>query len=242
MKIIDAYWEKENLGVISKEFILNEKDTVDDFLKSQLNTDEVEYFVVKVPVGRFDLNKILSDLGYSFIETSINLKLNLKNFIPQRLQERLNKDISYEKMNDSDLDQLFNEVKNGLFKTDRIILDNSFSIKQSSNRYQNWIRTELSKDAEIFKIVHKGDSIGFFILKQLNEFTYYPFLAGMYDSYINSGLGFVTLRKIIEEVESRGGKLIDTFVSSNNPNVIKTHLAMGFNLNTQNYVFVKHKK
>lgn len=242
MNIVHATWEKENLGIDSKEYILNENDTVDELLEIREELETVEYAVVKIPVARFDLSTALTQLGFTFIEGSLNLKLDLREFKSTKIQERINKDVSYVKMDGEDLNFLFSEIRNGLFKTDRIILDPKFTMEQSSKRYINWVSSELEKGCEIFKIIYKEKPFGFFSLKQINSNVYYPFLAGIYNEFINSGLGFLTIRKIIEEVSNRGGKQISTYVSSNNNPVLKTHIKLGFNIFSQNYVFVKHNK
>lgn len=242
MKIIDAFWEKRNLGVDCKEIVISETDAISEVEQVAALVGSVDYLVVKVPVGRFDVNSYLASLGFTFVEASINLRLQMKDAVLSPLQQRLNTVIGYEEMNNADLDQLFLEIDKGLFATDRILLDPVFSSAQAANRYVNWIKDELSRKSQAYKIVYKGDSIGFFTFKMLEDGVYYPFLAGMYSKYSNSGLGFATLRKPTEEVIRREGKMISTYVSSNNNAVIRTHLRLGFTVHEMSYVYIKHKK
>ena len=240
MKIIDAFWEKRNLGVDCKEIIIEKTDTLDEIHKIFQNLNPNQYIVVKVPTGSFEINDFLSKLGFTFVECSLNLVINIKDLILSPLQKRINDDIHYYEMEKVDLDELFNEVNNGLFKTDRIFLDSYFTEEQSSKRYINWIKDELNGKTKIYKIKYKNENIGFFSLKNIEEGIYYPFLAAIYSKFSNSGLGFTLLSKPTEELILNNGKKLITFVSSNNLPIIRTHLDLGFRINELQYVYTKH--
>jgi len=240
MKITDAFWEKRNLGVNCTEITIEKEDHVSEFENALSTINADEYLVVKVPVARFDMNEYLSKNGFIFVEGSINFHLNMKEAVLSLLQQRLNRVITYSEMDVADLIQLFAEIEKGLFKTDRILLDGYFNEKQSATRYINWIKDELAKTSQVYKIVYKNDAIGFFTFKEVDAGVYYPFLAGLYEKYSNSGLGFTTLRKPIEEVIARNGKFISTYASTNNPYVIRSHTQQGFSIKEMQYVFIKH--
>lgn len=241
MKIIDAFWEKRNLGVSCKEIVISETDSISEIRQLAPLLNSVDYLVAKVPVGRFNVNSYLTSLGFAFVEATINMRLQIKDAILSPLQQRLNTVISYEEMNNDDLEQLFIEIQQGLFATDRILLDPMFTPSQAANRYINWIKDELGRKSQVYKIIYKDENIGFFTFKMLEDGVYYPFLAGMYSDYSSSGLGFTTLRKPIEEVIRREGNMISTYVSSNNNAVIRTHLQLGFTVQEMSYVYIKHK-
>jgi hypothetical protein len=241
MEIISAFWEKVNLGIECKEIILEKNDS-EEQLKLVLDQFQtIDYVVVKVPIGNLGLNKVLSDYGFTFIECSLNVTIDPKDAVLLKPQQRLNSKVTYSRMDNTDLEFLFNEIKNGLFSTDRIILDKYFTPELAAKRYINWITEELNKSTEIFKIIYNGITVGFFTFKQLGNGVYYPFLAGIYKSHSNAGLGFVTLRKPIEEVMARNGKSISTYISTNNQPVVRAHIQQGFNINEIQYIFVKHK-
>ena len=242
MKIIDAFWEKRNLGVSCTEIMIEKDDHVSCVDKISSTLEASDYLVVKVPIGRFDINESLTQNGFVFVEGSINFHLNVKDAILSPLQQRLNNVVTYSEMTESDLIQLFNEIGAGMFKTDRILLDSCFTEKQAATRYVNWIKDEIGKAAQVYKIVYKEDSIGFFAFKKVGDDVYYPFLAGLYEKFANSGLGFATLRKPIEEAIKRNGKAISTYVSTNNHSVLRAHTQQGFSINELQYVFVKHTK
>ncbi len=240
MEIIDAFWEKRNLGITTTEIIFHKDDNL-NIVEKELSACNSQYVVCKVPTGRFDINHLLTKYGYSYIETSINFVINVKDAVLSPLQARLNKVVSYSEMNETDIEKLYQEISTGLFNTDRIALDNKFTKQQATNRYKNWIADELEKGTKLFNIQYKDDTIGFFTLKDMGNTTYYPFLAGMYKSSNVSGLGFSIIRKPIEEVLNQRGKRIETYVSSNNLVAINTHLKQGFIVNENKYIFIKHQ-
>ncbi len=242
MKIIEATWEKQNLGVECKEVVFDLSDSLLELKNIEKLLLSTEYAVVKIPINRFDANTYLNQLGFSFIEGSINFQLKLSEARLLPLQERLNKAVSYSTMDALDLELLYREIKGGMFTTDRILLDNAFTNNQASQRYCNWIAEEVKRQTQVFKIVYKTDTIGFFTFKSISDGVFYPFLAGLYKKFENSGMGFATLRKPIDEAIKRGGAMISTYASTNNLPVIRAHTQQGFQINGIQYVFVKHNK
>jgi hypothetical protein len=240
MKIVDAFWEKRNLGVECKEITIESTDDVSVIEGIDNLLNNIDYLVLKVPLNRFDVYSLMPKLGFAFIEGSINFELSLKQAQLSSLQQRLNAAVGYTEMTVNDLNVLYHEIKEGMFGTDRILLDPFFTPEMAANRYINWIDDELKRETKAYKIVYKEDSIGFFTFKESSKGVYYPFLAGLYKSYSASGLGFTTLRKPIDEAIKRGGNLISTFASTNNLPVVRAHTQQGFSIKQIHYVFVKH--
>ena len=124
------------------------------------------------------------------------------------------------------------------FETQKLV--NNFNKSKAVNRYVNWIKDETASGAELYKVIYKGASIGFFILKKLQDNVFYPFLASLYKDFMESGLGFSVIQKFIETVKNKNGRLISTYVSTNNLSIIKIHLLLGFEFNKIDYVYIKH--
>lgn len=239
MKIIDAVWEKRNLGVNTLEIVIERDDTIDE-IKKKLDTIHEEYMVIKVPAERTDVMLLLPQFGFSFIECTIKVTHNLKNLNLTGIQKRLVDAVSYELMNEDDIEQLFDEIKKGLFYTDRIYLDPYFTKEQAANRYIGWIKDEISRGTDLYKYIYKDKTFGFFTFKDLGNDEYYPFLAGVYSDHINTGLGFAFNYKPLMEAIRRNGKLISTYISTNNLNTIRMHNVMGFSFDEVSYVYIKH--
>lgn len=168
--------------------------------------------------------------------------LDVRNYRLSALEQRFNSQIHYRKLSiKKELEGFEAELDKGLFNTDRIYLDPNFTKEQAAHRYKCWIKDEMERGAELFEISYKENAIGFFTQKQLDEKTYYPFLAGLYPGNQEKvGLGFSVLAKPIEDVMKRGGRYISTYVSSNNLPIVKLHTQLGFLPNKICNVFVKH--
>ena len=93
MKIIDAIWEKRNLGVTCVEVALDATDTVRE-VKYALAFLEPQYLVVKVPAGRTDLMFCLSEIGCSFIEAAIHVTRKVDDLELSGIQKRLADSVS----------------------------------------------------------------------------------------------------------------------------------------------------
>lgn len=237
MKIIDAVWEKRNLGMDTVEFELSGEESLDQ-IKEALKKNEKQYNVVKVPYYSYDTFKLLSEFGYVYSENLFHLTHNLRlNLSP--IQKRISDSITYSLMDESDIAQLNSEINKQMFSTDRIALNPSFGIKTSNIRYMNWISDEIQKGTDIYKMIYKDQSVGFFGYKKVAEDVYFPFLAGMYKDYISSGLGIGIVTKPIEESQRRKAKMNSTYVSSNNSNTLTLHISLGFQIKDVNCVFSK---
>ncbi len=238
MKVIDAYWEKRNLGVEALEIVINDNDNLDEI--TEVLKMSTEYIVVKTSSGRFDVHEKLSCSGYVYVESLINLKIDVKDAVLNQIQSRICPLISYDLATSQEINFIFKEIRKGVFVSDRIATDPFFSPSLSNERYIHWVEDELKLGAELFKISFKDNVIGFFTFKELNNGEFYPFLGGLLCSYNQTGLGFSVIRKPIEEVIKRNGNSISTFVSSNNLAIIRAHVQQGFNLNQIQNIFIKH--
>jgi hypothetical protein len=239
LKIIDAVWEKRNLGVTCVEITVETTDTLAD-LGKRLPQLPAQYMVIKVPAGRSDVMFCLPEMGFAFIEGSIHVTRDMRNLELSGIQKRLADSVAYALMDERDMQTLHDEIRKGMFDTDRIYLDPYFGKEQAANRYIGWIRDEVARGSDVYKLTYKGQSIGFFTMKDLGGGVYYPFLAGMYQSHKNSGLGFNITYKPMCEIAARGGKLLSTYISTNNDKVVRIHASMGFSFDQMTYVYVKH--
>lgn len=239
MNIIDAIWEQRNLGVTCIEVAVENKDTLAD-VKNRLRELSAQYMVIKVPAGRTDVMFCLPEMGYTFIEGSIHITKTVKDFELSGIQRRLADSVGYALMDESDTQTLQNELRKDMFDTDRIFLDPHFTKDQAANRYIGWIQDETARGSDVYKLTYKDQPIGFFTLKDLGDGIYYPFLAGMYASHNNSGLGFNIAYKPMCEIAKRGGKSISTYISTNNDKAVRIHVSMGFSFGKTNYIYVKH--
>jgi hypothetical protein len=239
LRIVDAAWERRNLGVACLEVTLEAADSAEE-VQNTLTRLKTQYLVVKAPAGRADLMFCLSEMRFTFIEASIHMTRRIANLELSGIPKRLADSVSYAPMQETDMQVLCSEIRKGMHDTDRISLDPHFAKQQASNRYIGWITDEVSRGADVYKLMYKKESIGYFAMKDLGGGEYYPFLAGMYQSHRNSGLGFNTAYKAVCEAAARGGTSVSTHVSTNNDSAVRLHLSVGFRFEKITYVYVKH--
>jgi hypothetical protein len=239
LKIIDATWEKRNLGVASVEISLEATDTVAE-VRQVLARVETDYLVVKVPAGVSNLMLLVSEMGCVFVEASIHITRKVADLELSGIEKRLADSVSYAPMQPGDFEVLHDEIRNGMHETDRVALDSHFTREQASNRYIRWIQDEMGRGAQVYKLIYRDQSIGYFTMKDLGGGVYYPFLAGMYQSHRNSGLGFNIAYKAMCEVAARGGSAVSTHISTNNESAVRLHVNLGFRFEEITYVYVRH--
>jgi len=239
LNIVDAVWERRNLGVSCVEVAIETSDTAAE-VKNGLARLATQYLVVKVPAGRSDVMFCLSEMGCSFIEANIHITRKIAHLELSGIQKRLAAGVSYAPMQESDMQVLWDELRNGMHDTDRIYLDSYFTKEQAANRYIGWIQDEVARGSDVYKLIYKDQSIGYFTMKSLGDGVYYPFLAGMYQSHRNSGLGFNIIYKPMCEIGARGGTSVSTHISTNNGRAVRLHVSMGFRFDEITYVYIKH--
>lgn len=239
MKVVDAVWEKRNLGVNTQEITILASDSIEEVEKT-LKTLSAEYQVVKIPTGNTKVMWKLEDMGFRYIETIVHVENSLKNLELKGIPKRINDELTYELMNQKDRNQMFEEIRKGMFKTDRVALDSNFSLQQANNRYIGWISDEIEKGTEVFKYIYHNQTIGFFTFKEIARGVYYPFLAGIYKQYQNSPVGMIYLYKPLEEAKKRDAKFVSTYISMNNSNAVRLHVQFGFEFKNIINVYVKH--
>ncbi len=239
MKIIDAVWEKRNLGVDAMEFELAATDPVEESIRTIISKEK-QYNVVKAPVGNIELNRALSENGYIYAEVMFHIVNDLRRRSVHPLHQRLCDEIHYDEMDDSDLEELFHELEKGFFRTDRIALDPKFSIEIANKRYANWIKDDMLCGSRVFKEIYHDETINFFICKKISDHVFSPFLGGTYEKYIKTGFGIPCMLKSVEICQSLGATQLISNVSSNNYMALKGNLMVGYQINGVQNVFVKH--
>ena len=240
MKIVDAVWEKRNLGVDCNECRVDYSDSLQDIKTAIEQIKNTEYAVARIPSNRIDAVQAFQSEGFQFIEAAITLENDLKKIVvPKRLQ-LLAKSISWEIMNEADLDNLYSEIRGNIFKTDRIILDPYFTKEQAANRYVNWTKDLVSQGNVPYKIMYNNDVVGFVLNKEIKQGVYDGLLAGTYAAFEGTGMGVCIQYAGIKSAMEKDATKYIGHVSANNPAVLKSLEAIGFEIKLIEYIFIKH--
>ncbi len=241
MKIIEAVWEKRNLGVSCAEIEVGKTDTVSEVV-DELGKRTEQYLVVKAPPGRTDLSFAIQNEGFRYIETMFELGCMFKDR-PEtpEICRRYVKDIGYHRASESETEHVFNEIRKGeIFSTDRISLDPAFSKQLAGKRYALWMEDVLSKGNATLSITsYQQEDIGFDI--HVNKGRYFELLLGGYfTEYHGCGFGFAGEYVTINAAYADGAREIKTHVSSNNPYALRMHMLFGLQMRSLTDVYVKH--
>jgi len=240
MKIIDAFWERRNLGVDTVEFLIERGDSAD--VINEIINAEKQYNVIKLPSSEHLLLGSIQDNGYKLVECLLNQVHDLSSDKIAMANKQRMLPSERSEMNSEDIAELHSEIRKGLFHTDRIFNDQKFTKKIAAERYVNWISDEYSKGAKLYKFSYRGKSAGFFIIKILDRNVFNPILAGVYKDFQDKGFGIsLAYNNLMQSVEL-GAKRITTYVSSNNVGMVRSNEILGYEINHMQYVLIKHNE
>lgn len=239
MRVIDAFWEKRNLGVDTVEFEAEKGDTP-EIIRQTVLANEKQYNVVKVPTGDFAVKTMLAEMGYIYMESMFKLSHKMKMPAVSPAVKRIVDRITYLPMTEDDIEGLYAEIEKGIYKTDRIALDPYFSPEIANRRYINWIKDELARGNGVIKGVYEGEIFAFGAYKKQDNNVLFSFLGGMYTDYLNCGLAVPATLKSIEYLLSQKPSKLITSVSSNNRNSLVCDIEGGYVIRDVNDIYIKH--
>lgn len=241
MQIIEATWEKRNLGVTCIEAEVEKQDNPEEVL-ALLSSRNEEYHVVKVPPGRTDIMLELQKQGYSYIESLFQTEHHLSQglIVPEKLR-KFEAQIEYHIAEPKETELVISFISSGsIFSTDRIALDPFFSRELAGKRYAYWMKDVLSSDSgRLYITKYKGDSIGFNAYIDKGEY-YIGFLGGLLPAYLDSGFGVLNMYAGTQIIHKQKIKKVISHVSSNNLQMLKLHLLFGNQITNITDNFIKH--
>lgn len=224
MKIVNAFWEERNTGLKTCEIIFNEGDTIEDFLIKKTDI-EFQYSVVKIPSNNLRLLHELEDIGYKFIETQFCISVDtceIDSF--NKKWDRIIENTDIERIKDpDDLEFLLVKIREGMFKSDRISLDEKFGEKYSSLRYTNWIKDIFNDESyEIYFLLKHSKRAGFFVINRVSAREMKSTIAGIFNDHKGRGLSVALIYCYLKLALINNAKSVITSFSSNNLQMLNT--------------------
>ena len=231
MRIIEANWEKVNLGKNTFEIEFFPEDNPIDISPSKL-PGELNY--IKIKTFNHNLMKLLSLYGYTFCESQLSFTKSLRRFDGNSEEFPMVDLFEVNEIHsDEDLEMLLAEVNRGIFTTERIALDPEFGQLVANLRYANWIRSIYEgNSAKIFVLKIKDESrkVGFFINSNQGKVCNI-ILGGIYTEFLDRAIGHVFVYHSLVQAKLAGAKTVKVKVSSNNPAMINIYSSIyGFQL------------
>ena len=241
MELINAVWEKRNLGVDCIEVSCAEHDEADE-LNKVLADISVSYSVVKIPAGSADLLYTAQMQGYMVAETGIEIWGDMRRVKTPKMYERFLPHIKMEQAEGEMLDKVLNYIRSGqIFTTDRVATDPHFSVEIAGRRYYYWCQDALEQGAYMGVLYYKDQPIAFNLSKQKEHGISDGLLGGVFPEAVNKGLGFLIVHGENEICKLHGGKTCIGRVSSNNLPILRLHTQYGYEIRRISYVLVKHQ-
>ncbi len=242
MRVIDAIWEKENIGVDTTEVVCDGKETRDELI-GVLEKVATPYSVLKMPVGNYNLLLVGQDCGYRVIELAIRLTANVNRVYIPEIYRRFLPNLQVRVADKGMEEKVFDDILSGkIFSTDRIALDPHFSKELAGRRYYNWCKKMVENGANLAIAFYKDDPVAFNISSKPNEKkACNGLLGGVFPEALDRGLGFLVPFTQLESCKMMGGITAISSVSSNNPPILKIHNQYGYEIREMNYVLIKHQ-
>ncbi|GHS91981.1 hypothetical protein AGMMS49957_18780 [Synergistales bacterium] len=144
MKIIDAFWERRNLGMDVTEIVLDKNDIEnepDTLLLLRRHIVPRHYLVIKTPLGAISFMAKLQAMGFIFLECQYNISRTIKDYVVPSKYKSVSERLSFEPLSDdtAEWEKLCDAIGDDMFTTDRIALDPLFSVAIANKRYKNWL-------------------------------------------------------------------------------------------------------
>ena len=239
MEIVDAFWEKRNLGVDAVSFHIKKEDAAENVFNI-IDKCQKEYQTVIVEPTKSDIFLELQNRGFKFIECSLLMSTTSDKICIPASIKRFQNYMNYRPASIDETNMIRKIIENGeIFKTDKIALDPFFGVKKSGIRYSFWIEDLLANGNTMFVITFKDEIIGF-ELAGLSRDVKVGYLGGMLPCQTGKMLGAAIYLPGTTYWKERGAKKFEAMVSSNNPSIIRVYKSYGFNVIDCKYIFVKH--
>lgn len=248
MKIINATWEKRNLGCDAYEIQIERKDLKNfSSIMSELKKQDFSgaYVTVKMPVGNLEALHALEDDGFRFMEVSFQIEKDINAFTVSSIYRRMLNTIDFiEISKDENWDDIIDTyLTDEMFTSDRIYLDYALSKGTSALRYKNWSKDlKNSKTSVMVCFLSKKNlqKLGFAIFDvDKRQGLYRAILGGTFPSNEVVGIGGAVLCSHFEYVRKSGGKKFETHISSNNLPIVRLYSYLGNIITDEHYVMRK---
>ena len=247
MKIINATWEKRNLGTDAYEILLSNEDCINSeqvFIELSKEKYQKSYVVIKMPIMQIKMLHELENIGFRFMESQLCMVKQLGVYNQSEKNILRDIDITQREIdkNLSDWKNIVGLIDVGMFYTDRIYLDPQFDATVSCERYKNWIMDLVDKpNYHMFVYCNATDIIGFgVVMFDYENKKVQTVLEGIFKKYQHLGYGKKMLLLALDSYKKKGFLYQETTISSNNIPIMKLDAFFGYKVFKETYVLRKY--
>jgi len=243
MKIVHAEFEKNNLNVDAYEIRPDPEDTVADYEREERRLVGLgaQYLVVKTPVNNADWLFGLPKLSYTFVETVFHVSLKASDYHMPADVARFDRGLTVTECTQAaQREQVYAQVRRGVFKSDRVSIDPAFTPAQSGNRYANWLQQLAESGGKLYEVCADKRAFGFFVITRVDDRTVDPVLMGLYDEERDRGMGTLLHKKTLDTCFTWPCERLASTIVSNNFKVLRVYVNAGAAITDTEYTYVKH--
>lgn len=237
VKIINATWEKRNLGLSCQEVTISQDSTISQV--SDLIKLDAEYQVVKSPIERPELIFFLQEIGFSFVEILYESSHSLFDPVLDSITNRYLPHLTCDQVDVKNIKSVIDNISIGMFQTDRVAIDPLFGVGYSCNRYKGWVNDEVNSGSEVFQLAYKNQAVGFFLLSGSSGVCLAK-LGGIYQHSDLPGAGVLLNLHEIKIARDKGFSELKGWFSSNNLPVHRINQILGYKTRPIYNVFIRH--
>ncbi len=218
MKIIDAFWEKRNLGLRVCELIFGSNDVIDHDIITEIE-NSYDYLIAKIPGNSTALMHDLEERGFRYLENQQVIYFQTDQFLKiSKFWKNRFHEIQCARISEIDsLERICSEIRKGLYLDGRISADPLIEKGISDLRIVNWLRDLHTKSSTSVYSLKKGDLlIGYFVLEDIGNNHLNIVQAGIFKEFQNKGFSFLLLYNILNTALVNGYKGIFASISTGN--------------------------
>ncbi len=202
--------------------------------ENYINYKKGDLLFAKLPVLRNDLIQSYAELGFYFVEQSVEPILELCKWFPPQINTNR---IVLTKASKNDIPEI-KAVAEETFTADRYHLDVNIPSMLASYRYGKWVENSFEQGETILVCRSLEQILGFFIIKTEGKKAQIR-LNGIKLKEKGKGLGKLTYIKVLSALKKLGFEQVSSRVSFNNLPVVNIYSSLGFKF--YNTLVVMHK-
>jgi hypothetical protein len=243
VKVIDAYWEKRNLGLRVCEILFDQDEIIDNNKLSDLE-ESYDYLVAKIPGDSVSLVHDLENKGFRYLENQQVIYFLTSELLKiDKAWEARFKEVTCEKVTHLKvLAEICNQIMKGLYLTGRISADPDIKKGISDLRIVNWLKDIYEKEnVSVYCLIKQNKIVGYYALERINIFHMNIVQAGIFLGYQDKGYSFLLLYYILKSSLGEGCRGIFAAISAGNTKTLNS-ISKFVHINVKKTLVIMRKK
>lgn len=201
---------------------------------------DIDYILAKVEPDNVEKIMKLKKLGFCFHNRTILGEINLDT-MDERLLRMVRGDMRIDTIYTEELYEL---AKKTFVRDRRFHLDIKWDQVLANKVLKGYLNRFSHDDTMLFKCFHNGKTVGFTVVKKLDETLCENVLGAVDPLYQNRGVAIGLYSYMLKELKRKGYKKLYGRISTTNMASINLHIALGakYSMPEDEYIFRKEIK